>query len=552
YAYWLSAAALVFFWWLWQPHRELPGRRIERADAPALFDELDALAKALDAPRIDEIRLDDQLNAGALQTTARRRPWRSQRVLILGVPLLDLADKTTLRAVIAHELGHFSHKHHRLGHWIYRARVGWLAFATESSARDSLFERAASRFACWFGPWFARLSFPYSRHCEYQADAFSAELVGRDVAAGALVRVAALNERWSSFMGAGLTAHRQAHASAPSELSAVCRAAVLAAPLSPSELAALDQREAASDDTHPALRERVAALGLQVGATQIEIASHHAGAGSVWWRDWPSVISAHDAAWHGAQQRRWRRQHLRDRLHGQRLEQLRAGGDCSLEWARLELAVGDVSLVAELASSLIDQHSAEAHCLIGTAQLRLGQPAGFDALEQAIRFDPSWVLAARVVIESHARLLPDDHARKRNTALLAKARERRTDAGEALSRAIDAGIVDPIELDPVALDIVRQTLHMESWLAAAWLVQHNGLERGGRIYPNIVLMLRMDTAALHAAGLDEDEVANEGLALLRDVANANRLRRVWTCYTTEPMPPGLEARLSTLAAARVR
>ena len=119
---WLSVGVLALIWWTLQPNHEVPGSPLSRAEAPALFEAIDALADRLRAARIHGVRLTDDFNAGAVEEPVRWQPWRKRRVLLLGVPLLALVDVDTVRAVVAHELGHFSHRHGRLGHWIYRAR----------------------------------------------------------------------------------------------------------------------------------------------------------------------------------------------------------------------------------------------------------------------------------------------------------------------------------------------------------------------------------------------------------------------------------------------
>jgi hypothetical protein len=80
YGPWPIVAILLFFWWTQQPHRETPGEPVSRTQAPALFADLDVLADRLGAPRVDEVRLTDDFNAGgagsplALATLAQAPP----------------------------------------------------------------------------------------------------------------------------------------------------------------------------------------------------------------------------------------------------------------------------------------------------------------------------------------------------------------------------------------------------------------------------------------------------------------------------------------------
>jgi Zn-dependent protease with chaperone function len=119
-------AAFIFLWWLVQPSPGTVGRHIvRRQEAPAFFEMVDGLCISAAAPRIHRIVLDNELNAAAYQTGGFLSLLGSRRTLILGVPLLRMLSVDEVKAVIAHELGHFSRNHGRLGHWIYRVRAKW-------------------------------------------------------------------------------------------------------------------------------------------------------------------------------------------------------------------------------------------------------------------------------------------------------------------------------------------------------------------------------------------------------------------------------------------
>ena len=57
-----------------------------------------------------------EANAGVLELGRRRR------VMFVGLPLLQLITERGLRAVIAHEYGHYAGGDTRLGPWIHRTR----------------------------------------------------------------------------------------------------------------------------------------------------------------------------------------------------------------------------------------------------------------------------------------------------------------------------------------------------------------------------------------------------------------------------------------------
>jgi hypothetical protein len=122
----------------------VPWLAVPRGQAAGLMALVEALRQRLDAPPIDEVRLDDEgFTAGVLELGLGFFRWRTRRILCLGVPFLAAVDETALRAVTAHELGHFSRRHGRLGHWLYRARGAWLWRA----------QPAARWIHLWSAPW---------------------------------------------------------------------------------------------------------------------------------------------------------------------------------------------------------------------------------------------------------------------------------------------------------------------------------------------------------------------------------------------------------------
>ena len=112
------------------------------------------------------------------------------------MPLLLVLDRRQVLAIIAHEFGHFSRRHGRLGNWLYRARVGWMLYAEQVSESDSTFDQAAAWYARHFVPFFSARSFVHSRQCEYEADADAALAAGSDTVARALTRLMVLARLW--------------------------------------------------------------------------------------------------------------------------------------------------------------------------------------------------------------------------------------------------------------------------------------------------------------------------------------------------------------------
>src|SRR5262245_20472499 len=127
FIYAIAALAIIVLIWVMRPGYRDSGKSIERKDAPELHAALDSLKTKLDVGRQMDVRLDDEINASAREARGFFGFIGTRRVLTLGVPLLALLGKEEMRAVIAHEFGHFSRRHGRLGHWLYQAHLGWLS-----------------------------------------------------------------------------------------------------------------------------------------------------------------------------------------------------------------------------------------------------------------------------------------------------------------------------------------------------------------------------------------------------------------------------------------
>lgn len=546
---WPIVGVLVFIWWTLQPHHVTPGVPITRSEAPALFEAVDALADRLGAPRIDEIRLSDEFNAAAVEAPVRWQPWRKRRVLVLGVPLLALTGTATVRGVIAHELGHFSRRHARLGHWIYRARAGWLEYAEATTESVSVLERGAAFFAGWFAPRFSRLSFSYSRRCEFEADAYGADVVGHLAMSSALLTIAAFGDRWQKVEPEQLPRLIATQDAPPTWWIAEVQRQVLTRPPRREEWEFLQAKTSQEHDTHPSVGERVKALGISDERVLHAATLPDRPAGAEWLRDWADVVQRHDAAWHGSHAGSWRREHTRQRHQRQQLDALRAAQDVSLGRASLELEYGEPATVIDLARRWLDDRAlaGQAAFHLGAAQLAGGDKAGIATLEDCIARDAAWAAPSRACIERHADMLDGEPARRRNTALLRRARQRCARVLGQLYDAVPRGELKPARLDDLARTVLHEVLSGMPVVAAAWCAGEDEVALDNRRYSAVTLILRLHTERLNAAKLTEDDVCVEVLTLLDGVLPAAMLKLVWTAYTTEPLTPELDSCLSAWA-----
>jgi Zn-dependent protease with chaperone function len=161
------------------------GLTLDRAAGRALFDVVDDVRRAVRAPAVDHIVITGAFVASAAAYSPAWR-LRKRRTLVLGLPVLTTLSAEEFRAVVAHELAHFSSAHDRYGAWVYRTRGGWLALRAALDAR-----LATPVYVYWLLRWYVpRLdaaSAEVSRRHEFAADAVAATVTGSRAVADALV-----------------------------------------------------------------------------------------------------------------------------------------------------------------------------------------------------------------------------------------------------------------------------------------------------------------------------------------------------------------------------
>ena len=144
-----------------------PGPLLNPAGQPRLFSELNGVARAVGEPMPAEVYITPEMNAGVFQRGSRR-------VMVLGLPLMQVMSVSEMRAVIAHEFGHYHGGDTKLGPWVYRTRE-----AIERTLRTV--SRQGSLLLIPFllyGRLFMRVSQGVSRQQEFAADLLAARTVG--------------------------------------------------------------------------------------------------------------------------------------------------------------------------------------------------------------------------------------------------------------------------------------------------------------------------------------------------------------------------------------
>jgi Zn-dependent protease with chaperone function len=150
-----------------------PGPALEAASNPRLFNELNDVATRAGEPMPHEVYLVPEVNAG-VRERGGFMGFRGRRVMLLGLPLLQVLTVSEMRAVLAHEFGHYHGGDTRLAPWIYKTREAIIRTVRELSGSSSLLHLPF----VWYGQMFLRVTQAISRRQEFAADALAARTVG--------------------------------------------------------------------------------------------------------------------------------------------------------------------------------------------------------------------------------------------------------------------------------------------------------------------------------------------------------------------------------------
>ncbi|MBD8870345.1 M48 family metallopeptidase [Nocardioides donggukensis] len=229
------------------------GVLLTRGQQPGLWGEVDEIAAVVGTRVPDEIRLVQDVNAAVSERARFLGLVGGRRVMFIGAPLLVGLTMQQLRSVLAHELGHYGHRHTALSTVTYRGLV--TLHQIEQRLGPSTL---TGRLFGAYGRLYARVSSRVNRRQELEADEFSHRVAGREAASSAMRSIPALGAAWGFFLEDYAF---PVPGSRPEELFAGF-GALLANPQRQTELdevrASPPESEPGPYDSHPSITQRIA------------------------------------------------------------------------------------------------------------------------------------------------------------------------------------------------------------------------------------------------------------------------------------------------------
>ena len=249
---------------------QAPGRRLERADAPLLFETIESLATAVGTASPTDVYLDPLFTLAVTETGGF---FRGRRVLMIGAPLLKVLSVAELRAGIAHELGHFAGGDTRVSGIVSYTHATF-ASVIRTAQRDpfkkgtshyliegglELGESIAKTVVATYAKLYFRVMHSLGRRQEVAADGFSTRIAGSAASARALQKFATSARLYAHYLDTDV-GFALLKGAVPSDFWAGferCRQDTLSTDAGRRFLESL--RTAATDpyDQHPSLAERL-------------------------------------------------------------------------------------------------------------------------------------------------------------------------------------------------------------------------------------------------------------------------------------------------------
>jgi Peptidase family M48 len=316
----------------------------------------------------------------------------------LGLPLLQSLTPEQFKATLSHELGHLAGNDSSFTGYILRVRKMWEQLTTDNNF--FIFQW----FFRWYEPLIKAYSFVSVRDREYAADALAKRMTSPEIAANDLIQTYI----YQSYLQEGFSREldRQARASATPPPNVVTQMlAALRQPLDPQTaqvwLGLILGEATDTDDTHPCLSDRLAAVGYPTPKSWTP-SPILCTAAEYYFGDRLADLSAElDLRWYESRKIAWFRQYQQAQYQREYLATL--NHQATTTQLTLSEATIQADLTTELHGELValplwqeilarSPHHPQANYQLGKVLVNRGHLSGCAYLEQAIALDPDLVI----------------------------------------------------------------------------------------------------------------------------------------------------------------
>ena len=253
----IGAGLLVALWKVLRAKPAPPeGLPLTPEQAPALWGTARELAQQVGTRAPDEIRLIPDVNAAVMEDAKLMGLLSGRRYMYVGMPLIQAFTVAQLRAVLAHELGHYSGSHTKLGALAHRGRM---------TIVQTIQQIGPGSVAGWIFRGYARLYLlveqAVSRRQEFEADEAMVRLGGKEAASSALADLRVVGAAWNFYVDRYVTVGWDSNLAPQDVFGGFGHLlAARSAELAKLRVGGPPEREASRWDSHPPIPDRIAAI----------------------------------------------------------------------------------------------------------------------------------------------------------------------------------------------------------------------------------------------------------------------------------------------------
>lgn len=483
---------------LWVRVEAPTGVDLRREDVPGLFSLIDEVRLRVQAPPVTRVVLVSDLNAAVVQVPLLGLFGWHRNYLVIGLPLLHALDPAQFRAVLAHEFGHLSGAHGKLGVWIYRVHQTWSMVVAAFGERKSVMRLVFLPVIRGYLPRFSAFSLAQIRRHEYAADQCACDAAGVGPAATALVRLRVLGEleqeAWEPL-------HRRVNAEKDPPAPMGVLHGALAAFHDPDRaeawLVRALRQKTEGGDTHPALADRLAAMtgspvdaGRDAATLTADAFRSGPTAAEVLLADrLPDLTRAVDAMWQKQVAGAWQARHEQVQRYRGTLADMCAraergelkDGDA---WMRAELTeeVDGLQTALPLYQAFLDSHPADTHAMfaVGRALLDRRDAGGVTLMNDVIERAPELRAPASQALARYYYETGDVAASRKWRFNMEDASRDLAEMEAERSNLMTAKRFEPHDLDAALVEALRARLAATGETVQAYLVR-----RGTRHNPDV-------------------------------------------------------------------
>jgi len=228
---------------------------VSREEQPQLWRLVEELASAAGSEPPASLLISADTNAGVLQTGSFLGLLPGRRTMVLGLPLVAALSENQLRAVLAHEFGHYLGGDTRVGAVLYRASVGLnrARLRLAGSFTGEIFDDYAS--------FFERIALPIMRDQEVAADRLAASVTSEQDLRQALATLPGADALWLYHLEHYLLPAWERGLSVADPFTSMMQQWEGRAWLRDRALAEALASRPSPHDSHPPLSQRLEALG---------------------------------------------------------------------------------------------------------------------------------------------------------------------------------------------------------------------------------------------------------------------------------------------------